>query len=818
MPLVLVLGSPGSGKTALLAEWCHHQHRYAVAWLSVDGGDRDPVRFWQGFVAAVRTRVSGFASDCLDLLRLQPVVDHELLECLLDASTRLPGRVSVVLDDLHLAAPEVHEQVRFLLSRGLRNLQLVIGARVEPALGLHRLRMEHLAVEIHQADLRFNPDDAAKLVAGLGVRVSPSALERVVDRTEGWAAGLQLAALALGDAADPDEVVARLSGTTGVIADYLWGEVFAAQPPDVQRFLLDTCVVDELTPDLAATLSPDNPVTLLDIESANLLLRRVDPDGQVFRFHQLLTELLRFRLRAAGPAYEAELHLRAATWYERAGDPGAAFSHRWRAGHRTEALRAMHGTVLDVRYDSIPAMTALERALSDDDIRRAPGPAASFAAALLVNGLVVEAARLVKRIRSDLTGHVDLEVHQQLVAIQVIADFNLGDTRSAAAGAAELERGGVNSDWALLGLSTAAKARVWEEDKSVSTGGIRLLAPPHASPAQRAEVATATAQRFLARGQLNECSATLASHLAEMDVEQSSSMLADGVFVQVLLGNLLLERAEPDRAEPVLRSVREGCPPYRVAALVLASVALSRLWAADGRDDAALVAIADAYGLIRASPPRSGMLDHIRAQHVRVLLQRREIEQASTVLADVGSERRCRVLGAELCLAKGEADRGRDLLDDAEASAIRDRLELALLRLRLDQASGRDASAHALAAFELAYPERFLFPVVEAGVDALHAVQAVARRYPQSTTVEAIMRLRPTVIPRRLAGDGPDALTERERAVLRYMTTSMSYREVANDLHVSLNTVKTHVKSINRKLGGLSRGDTVAKARALQYL
>jgi LuxR family maltose regulon positive regulatory protein len=819
-PLRLVVGSPGSGKTTLLAEW-YHAAASPKCWLNVDDGDLNPARFWRGFIAAVQTVAPRYGADCLDLLHLDDRVDPDVLECLLLGGEQLAQPVRVVVDDFHLSGDEVAQQLRFLLTRDLGALRLTVGTRAEPEIGLHRLRLEDKVTEVRERDLRFASVDAAHLIQALGVRLSAQGLRLVVHRTEGWAAGLQLAALALHKSDNPTALVERITGTDQVIGQYLWSEVFTAQSPAVQRFLIDTCVVDELTPTLANALSPDNPVTLLDLEAAHLLLRRVDEEGHAFRFHQLLTDMLRFRLRATDAQHEAVLHERAAGWYESNDKPLSAFRHRWRAGQRTDALQIVHGTVLDVIYD-LPTMPEFERSLTDDDIRAAPGPAISFAVALVTGGFVIEAERLTRRITAATDGHLDAGDEEQLVAVQAIAAIVLGDSRAAARFGASVEAGSSQRGaWSILTRLAAAKGLIWEGELEAAEAQLDEAASTHASALERMELAGTLAMVQLWRGDLRACGATARACLNDLR-RGSHGALTDGLLARSLLGTVMLEQGETEPAERMLPSVSEMTSSFRVPAVVLTKLAMSRLRAAEGRLEAAMVSITDCYQLIKARPTRNGMVDQVRTRHVKVLLDAGEFDEAAAVIGEIGSPSRRVLLAAELDIAQMRLDSARRHLDDLNASRAGTRrweLELALIRLKLAVATGAGVEDAAGSVLDVSGTEAFVFPVAEAGGLVLGAVQSLARRRPRDRYTETLMRLRPRAQSRTLiTGKGRDVLTDRERVVLRYMATSMSYREVAGELVVSLNTLKTHVKNINRKLQATSRSEAIRRAHELSYL
>jgi LuxR family transcriptional regulator, maltose regulon positive regulatory protein len=819
--LRLVIGSPGAGKTSLLSEWFHGGATRRACWLNVDEGDRDPVRFWTAFIAAVSRCRPGFADECLDLLRLDTRVDHELLERLLDAIGRLDEPVTIVIDDFHLAGAEVHAHLRLLLGRGVKPLQLVVATRTEPDIGLQRLRLAGRVGELREADLRFDQDEAGALLERLGVLLPPESFESVMQRTEGWAAGLHLAALALRESDQPGEVVERLTGTNQVIAHYLWSEVYSAQTPDVQRFLLDTCVVDELTPPLAAALSPGNPMTLLDIEAAHLLLQRVDADGTAFRYHHLLRDMLRFRLRATDTAHESVLHERAADWYSEHDDLVLAFRHRWRAGQRAAALRSMHGTVLDIVYEStLPVITEAERSLTDDDILAAPGPAASFAVALLVNGLAVEADRLARRVHMLAGQHLDDDDARQLDAVRATSAFVVGDTQAAIGFGRGRAPAAVTDAWSFVIGCVVARAHVWEGDLELAERWLTNLMPALPTALERLEVAGTTAQLQLAAGELSAAFATSSGIVAELDREGRDS-LRDDLLARAVLGAVLLDRGELSSAERLLREVSEARAHHRVPAVVLAKLTLSRLWTAKGNPDAALIVLEDAYGLIQARPPRSGVLDRVREQHTRVLIATESLDEAGALLPDIGLDRRRHLLAAELALSRGDVDRAGHHLkqfDKARSSVLREELEAALAWLSLDLAAGRPATDRAATVLDLATRESFVLPLVEAGSASLAALQQQAHRLPCTPYLETVMRQPLPLAVGCHARGQIDALTERERTVLSYLATSMSYREIAAELVVSLNTVKTHVKNIKQKLNAHSREAAVTRAHEMHYL
>lgn len=819
--LRVVIASPGAGKSTLLADWYRRQRPAGACWVNVDEGDRNQVRFWRAFITAVQQCAPGFGDDCLDLLRLDATVDHEFLERLLAAMGALAAPVTVIVDDLHLAGGQLDAQLRFLVNRGTERVRIAIGTRAEPEIGLQRMRLLDRLCELREADLRFDRDEAKALLDRLDATVSQAGFEVVMQRTEGWAAGLHLTALVLRDANDPRDVVERLTGTHQVIAHYLWSEVFTAQRDAMQRFLLDTCVADELSPGLAAALSPNSTVTLLDIEAANLLCQRVDPDGSSFRYHHLLIEMLRGRLRVTDPGREATLHERAAQWFDDHRDPVAAFRHRWHSGHHAAALQSMDGTLLDVVYDALPVVSDDVHPLSDDDIRNAPGPALNFAVALVISGSPAEARALARRIQS-IRGGLTAAEQQQLLLVEFIATFVLGDVAGAIEMSKRMRWGQpLISPWESVARTGIVRAHVWQHEFDDAEQRWREVAALPRSRLEQMELDSSVTQLLLFRGDLTECMSTARRGLDELG-PPSAAEVSDGLHITAVLGTALLETGQLAEAEAMLRPISESHSSFRIPALVIADVALSRLWAADGNIDAARVVLDDAYRMIRERPRRSGMLDLVRTQHAHLLLQARALDAAEQVIGDIEVDELAReLLAAELAIGRGDLDQAATLVckaSDTKRTTVRARLDVELARLRLALATGNRPDHHARAVFDVASTHGFVFPLVELGVAGLTAVQDAARRRTRTPFVDTVTRLRPRIAAPNEDLPHFDLLTERERAVLRYMATSLSYTEIARELYVSRNTIKTHVKNVQMKLGVTSRQAALARARVLHYL
>src|SRR5215470_5423563 len=338
---MLVCAPAGFGKTALLAGWARGDGR-TVAWLGLDDGDSDPARFWRYVVAALEGARPGLAG------RVGPPPPGSvegLVTALINELAADPGadEVLLVLDDYHLVdSGLVHESVAFLLEHLPPGLRVVVSGRADPPLPLARLRARGQLAELRAADLRFTPGEAAALLAeAAGPDLPGPAVAALMARTEGWAAGLQLAALSLQRQADPAGFVAAFSGSHRFVLDYLADEVLERQDGPVREFLLETSVLERMTGELcdAVTGRPGGQAMLADIERAGLFLVPLDEVRGWWRYHHLFADLLRARLQAEQPGRLPALHRAAAVWCEEHDLADDAVRHALAAGEMPWAAR-----------------------------------------------------------------------------------------------------------------------------------------------------------------------------------------------------------------------------------------------------------------------------------------------------------------------------------------------------------------------------------------------------------------------------------------------------------------------------------------------
>jgi LuxR family transcriptional regulator, maltose regulon positive regulatory protein len=825
--LRLVVGPAGSGKTTVLAQWIARRPPGEACWMQADRADADAVRAWQAIIHAVRSVVPGFAEEALELIALDDDVAPDALEVVLTAAAALPD-IALVIDDAHLLGSEVHDQLRFALHRGLGGLQLALGSRTDPPVGLDRLRAAGRLCELRDRDLRFDRQESDALLATLGVPPAPGLADSLAESTQGWAAGLHLAAVTLA-AGEAQDLVDGLVHSSRTVEQYLLGEVLRAQPEELQRFLLDTCVVDELTPELALALHRGTDVGLRDLEQANLLTARVGPGGEVIRHHRLVLDALRAELHRRDPELERQLHARAADHFEARGNLTRAFRHRWLAGRPVEAADMIGAVVFDTYVaNRLPELDPVAHAFADHDIRTAPGACIGYCVALVLAGHAPEAERLAARIASLAGSDLDHSERIQLLAARTMIEASLCDFSAAVEHGMDLLVAATSTvvdprldQWVSVGLAMTVRGLLWTEQVDLAASVAERLQPFGGGAVERIEHAGALAQLRLEQGRpaaaLELADAAL-SAVADADLGQTWEDAAP----RAVRGGALLDLGELDAARLELERVVATGARSRVAVGVLARIKLARLWRAEGGSEAALTILDDARQLVRRPSPGNAMLQRVRAHEVGILIDLGELDRAAELLDDLIPGVARTALCARLHLAIGGHDLASTELDQLVDGALTlpQALDLAALRLRIALADGDDHDDLVDAVLDLAAEGGLVFQLAEASAEAFPAVCLAARRRPVSAFLDAALRTPPHAPPAALARPvwPTEALTERERTVLRYVATSMSYSEIAAELYISVNTVKTHVKSIISKLHASSRAEAIERARALRYL
>ncbi len=354
----VLLSSPaGFGKTTLLSEFIS-QLQQPVAWVSLDEGDNDPVRFWSYLIAACQTVQAGVGASAQAILQLpQPPQAEPILTLLINDIASLDHELVLMLDDYHAIQNEtIHSSLNFMLEHLPGNLHVVVSTRIDPPLPLARYRTRNRLVEIRARDLRLTNEEAASFLNRMmGLNLTTENVAALEKRTEGWVAGLQLAALSMKGRSDVAGFIKAFTGSHIYIAEYLVEEVLQRQPDEVQRFLLQTSILDRINPALceAVTGCESGQSMLTALQRANLFILPMDDEGWWYRYHQLFADLLRARLRQSwSPEVIAGLRLRAAGWYARSGMVQEAIEQALAAADYSYALQLIEKIALPMIFNA----------------------------------------------------------------------------------------------------------------------------------------------------------------------------------------------------------------------------------------------------------------------------------------------------------------------------------------------------------------------------------------------------------------------------------------------------------------------------------
>jgi LuxR family maltose regulon positive regulatory protein len=853
--LTLISAPAGFGKSTLLGEWLSQEER-PVAWVSLDEGDNDPARFLSYLVAALSTVEEGFEEDILAALRSPgPPRIEALAGTLLNRVAGLPGGVDVVLDDYHAIESEgVHRIVAFLLENLPGGAHLVLSGRVDPPLPLARLRARGQMVRLGAADLAFTQEEARAFLRDvMGLDLSAGDVAKLDGRTEGWIAGLQLAALSMRDREDVSGFVESFSGSHRDVLDFLAEEVLSRQPANVKEFLLETSVLERMGGALcdAVTGRKGGQGMLERLERENLFVVALDDERRWYRYHHLFADFLRGRLRRESPELTSGLHIRASEWNERNGRLSSAIEHALSAPDYGLAARLIEEGVEGAveRGEGATALRWLE-ALPTEAKRLRPRLFVEHAVALVITGRPDDAEPLLKeaeRAASETT--VDGEEGRFLLGFASAVRSWRARLRGDAPEAVGLARRALS-----LLPEGEAPVRIYAAvrlgDALRAVGDLAAAGEAYAEAAETDRAAGHAYARLAAMAMLARVRAEQ-GRLREADqaFRRALRLLADGGFeqspaagvVHIGMADLLYERDDLDGAERALeRGVDLAERTGDVGTLVWAYVALSRSKRARGDEGGALERASQAERAARESG--ADLQIAVAASWMaRLRLDRGELagaaalERERAASADgVSAAARAvdRMTSARLLRARGRHREALSLLQESREAAeaegrARDLVEiLTLTALALwasnEKARAVDAIAEAL---ELAAPEGYVRTYVDEGsrmVALLSEVlesrwggrPGVPRRFPARYPKKLLTALeRDQARAATSAARPPGPLSERELEVLRLIASGKSNRRIAEDLFVSMATVKTHTNNLYRKLDARSRTQAVARAR-----
>ncbi|HET6172774.1 MAG TPA: LuxR C-terminal-related transcriptional regulator [Gaiellales bacterium] len=841
--LSLLAAPPGAGKTTLLSSWIESGAApRCTAWVAIDEQDNCAERFWQAIVAAL-DRAGACDASALSKALAKCSFAAALDELFTFLGETLKDEIVVlVLDDFQeVSDARVLDGVAQLLKLAPPNMRLVISSRRDPALPLHRLRLSGQLAEVRAAPLAFTPEEARQLFAGHGLLLSSADVDSLVVRTEGWAGALALAALALRETDDPSRIIRDFAGDDRVVADYLASEVLGALPADLCEFLVRTAVADELCGDLVdALLDQDGGSEILEeLERRNCFVIGLGRRRQWYRYHRLFLELLRSRLAARPRREREELHSRAARWHADNDHPVEAIRHAISAQEWRFAADLAGERWLDVVLAGRGAsLRPLLSRLPDELVEREPAIAVAFAAIHLESGGRPERADAYLELgRAALArGPADPAVAELHAVVSLQRARSRGDLTLAAHSADTL--GGVQF---AEGPGGRCEHRALV---LVMLGACEALRTGHGAEASRhlrAGIALArrSEQDYLLVGGLAHLAALSVSegrlhagadlaleaiHLAEAHEWLGLPLSAPALLALGWAEYLWCDSASVEtlgRAADAARASSDLPVRLQIAALT----ALTQLESGDGAQRAleTLRGPLDETGAWE--PP--GVLDQVlRSAEARVLLAAGECDEACAVIAGLPDCARRASIEARAALVHADPATALALLDPhlgagpAETD-LATRIEVLVLAAVAHHAQLAHDSAHASLerALELAGAGRFPRVFLGAGSPLRDLLTRQVRR---GTGHRGLVEELQVMLDRRSAGSAAaratpllEPLSKRELTVLGCLETMLSTEEIAAELFLSTNTVKTHTKSIYRKLGVTRRRHAVSQARAL---
>jgi LuxR family maltose regulon positive regulatory protein len=847
--VAVISAPPGSGKTFLLRAWRERAEKErSIAAMSVRRGETDAQRFWLTLLEAIRGAVG--PEDVVGSPAPTPEFDGSgIVERVVVQLSAVDESLVIVVDDMHeLESVEALTQFEELLTRLPPGVHVVLATRRDLRLGLHQLRLEGQLSELRTDDLRFSVSEAQALLEASGVELDAEAISALQERTEGWAAGLRLAAVALAGHPEPQRFVAAFSGTDRTIADYLLAELLERQPPSVRELLLRTSILERVSGALADLLTgSDGSQRILEqLEDANAFVVSLDPERAWFRYHHLFGDLLRLELRRTATSDTiTELHRRAAGWFEQSGHPVEAIRHAQEAEDWGHAARLLveHALSLTLDGEESTVHSVLKRfpvVLLEDD----PELIVVCAADQIAQGALQEAddylalaeskasqtspqrrfrfnvALAVTRLslarrRGDFTDVMQqVEVLARPPEIRSAAEVALGSELRALA----LMNLGIVEVWSLQ--ADQAEAHLQE-----GAAMARRIGRPYLEVGCLAHLGFVVHSESFPRAR-EYCEEAI--RLADAHGWETNQVIAPALAA---LGGSFTFSGMFDRAEGLLdRAERALRPDVEPATGLLLHLARGMLDAGLGRPGAAIARFHAAEQMQSLLVTQHALAVQVRSFRVAMHLALGQLPEAEASVAAIEAEEapwgESLTALAAVRHAQGRAEDAIDALGPVLAGTVpvihaftTVQAQMIAARAWVDRGDRRASEAAVEAALELAERDRLVLPFAMAGGLEL------LKRHPHHATAHGQLL---TDIVDILAGerqtrdeDVPqptEPLSESELRVLRYLPSNLTTPELANELFVSVNTVKTHMRRIYAKLGAHSRSEAVRRARALGLL
>jgi LuxR family maltose regulon positive regulatory protein len=846
--ITTVTGPPGAGKTMAIALWlAANPPPGPLAWVSLDDYDNRPRVFWAYIVAALQ-RAGVAVPRAMTAAVRRSAVDHEFLLQFASVIAAQDPPVTLILDDVHvLTRSKVLDGLAFALKHAAPGLHLVVSSRLDPLLPLHRYRLSGELAEIRASDLAFTVPEARQLMAQHGVTLSAESLKCLNQRAGGWAAIMRLAAISMDGHPDPDQFVKELVTEDRAVVGYLVEEVLNAQPAHIRDFLLRTSILDQISEDIADALADkgQDTGTLAELARADGFVER-DNAGW-FRYHSLFAAVLRLKLRREEPERVPGLHLRAAGWYRQRGDLTAAVGHAAQAGDWQFAAWMVVDELAVGRLLNPPGGDALADRFRDmprDGRWTQPQPWLVTAALALAQGQDCTSETFLSTAEGMLAHlpaaeEIPSRLTASLTRLALARRTGDLDAAAAAAGRAQELAGAMPED--ELARHPGVHAQVLAGCGAVQLwqGHFEEAAARFRSGAMAARLALTEAERTSCLGHLAliEVMRGRLSYAAELAAEATGRLKDDrgtpaeamNGAAAVALAGVHLERNDlagarhwQKRAQAALRT-----RPDKLIEAVSCLVAARRCLA-EGRSEA----VSEIVGHVRQgwSPP-PWIACRLMVLQSQALAVAGEFQPAVDTAVQAGPESSldATVALAQAWLAAGDAGTARDMLASGppgDQAPVSFRLAACLVDAQVSYRCGEPARGRRSLerALQVGEPEQHRLPFAMERkwlLPVLRRDRGLAEQYRRLLELELVSGWLSGARPPGGAEPAPvivEPLTEREREVLQHASAMERTEEIATGMYITVNTVKTHLKSIYRKLAVTHRGEAVRRARQLGLL
>ena len=862
--LTLIAAPAGFGKTTLLSEWIPQSPR-CVTWLSLDGDDNDPIKFWSYFIKSLQGLRAGLGETAFSLLQSPQMLPiHSILTTLINDIDTFPDEYCIVLDDYHfIESQAIHEGLTFLIDHQPENMHMIITTRIDPPLPLARLRARNRLTELRANDLRFTAEETAIFLNhAMGLTLSTEEVVALEERTEGWIAGLQIAALSMQGQEDVSEFVRKFSGSHRHILGYLANEVIDRQPMGTLNFLLKTSILERLCGPLCDAVTGDSggQDILEELEDANLFIIPLDDESRWYRYHRLFAEVLQARLRQKPPEEPAVLHRRASMWFEQGGMIDDSIQHALTApdAERAADLVEKFSVPMMIQRSEVLLIRAWLEQLPEDLVRTRPRLILTHAWTLILTGHIQALEQWLA------TTSIDIALSEANRQDSIFAELTL-----IRATLARFQR----QDARSLELAQQALSLLKHDVSGLQAGALYTIGVAHLhqgeiNPARQAFLDVVrlgeakggpymvmSALQELSELQIKQAQLSQAAQTCQEAIEMASRLnwraLPAAGLAQIYLGQVLYERNELAAA---IQQLTEGVN------LILSSIeqfilargfaTLSRAQMAVGDFEGASATLQrgkDWFAQMQVADTGAGVL--LSLEQVRLWIEQGNMSEAARwalksewrpVGTPLGYHQAVTLTKLRLAQHRREpektvlhetAETVNRLLADAEADAWWGQvIELSILRALLCQEQhNTNAMLGSLErALILAEPEGYVRSFVDEGETMrlmLLAYQAGLKQRIINNVDHISIRLLaytqkliaaispPTTRKTTDSGALVESLTKREQEILHLLAEGFSNREIADLLVIGISSVKSHINNLYGKLGTHRRTQVILIAR-----